>query len=67
LVAYAALGGVIFLFVAFLQITLGYTALQAGAATPLSANHRADADPVSAVGSDRSASARGSRWRSGPS
>ena len=30
---YAALGGVIFLFVAFLQITLGYTALQAGAAT----------------------------------
>ena len=33
LVAYAALGGVIFLFVAFLQITLGYTALQAGAAT----------------------------------
>ena len=33
LVTYAALGGVIFLFVAFLQITLGYTALQAGAAT----------------------------------
>ena len=33
LVAYAALGGVIFLFVAFLQITLGYSALQAGAAT----------------------------------
>lgn len=33
LVAYAALGGVIFLFVAFLQITLGYTAVQAGAAT----------------------------------
>ena len=33
LVAYAALGGVIFLFVAFLQISLGYTALQAGAAT----------------------------------
>jgi MFS family permease len=33
LVAYTALGGVIFLFVAFLQITLGYTALQAGAAT----------------------------------
>ncbi len=33
LVAYAALGGVIFLFVAFLQITLGYTPLQAGAAT----------------------------------
>ncbi|HYS31565.1 MAG TPA: MFS transporter, partial [Streptosporangiaceae bacterium] len=33
LVAYAALGGVIFLFAAFLQITLGYTALQAGAAT----------------------------------
>jgi hypothetical protein len=32
LVTYAALGGVIFLFVAFLQITLGYTALQAGAA-----------------------------------
>ena len=30
LVTYAALGGVIFLFVAFLQITLGYTALQAG-------------------------------------
>ena len=30
---YAALGGVIFLFVAFLQISLGYTALQAGAAT----------------------------------
>jgi len=33
LIAYAALGGVIFLFVAFLQITLGYSALQAGAAT----------------------------------
>jgi EmrB/QacA subfamily drug resistance transporter len=33
LVTYAALGGVIFLFVAFLQITLGYTAVQAGAAT----------------------------------
>jgi EmrB/QacA subfamily drug resistance transporter len=33
LVAYVALGGVIFLFVAFLQVTLGYTALQAGAAT----------------------------------
>jgi EmrB/QacA subfamily drug resistance transporter len=33
LVAYAALGGVIFLFVAFLQVTLGYSALQAGAAT----------------------------------
>src|SRR6202046_4027404 len=29
LVAYAALGGVIFLFVAFLQITLGYTAVHA--------------------------------------
>jgi EmrB/QacA subfamily drug resistance transporter len=33
LVTYAALGGVIFLLVAFLQISLGYTALQAGAAT----------------------------------
>jgi EmrB/QacA subfamily drug resistance transporter len=33
LVTYAALGGVFFLFVAFLQISLGYTALQAGAAT----------------------------------
>jgi EmrB/QacA subfamily drug resistance transporter len=33
LVAYAALGGVIFLFVAFLQVTLGYSAVQAGAAT----------------------------------
>ncbi len=33
LVAYAALGGVIFLFVAFLQVSLGYSALQAGAAT----------------------------------
>jgi len=33
LVTYAALGGVIFLFVAFLQIALGYSALQAGAAT----------------------------------
>ena len=33
LVTYAALGGVIFLFVAFLQITLHYTAAQAGAAT----------------------------------
>jgi EmrB/QacA subfamily drug resistance transporter len=33
LLAYAALGGVIFLFVAFLQTTLGYSALQAGAAT----------------------------------
>jgi EmrB/QacA subfamily drug resistance transporter len=33
LVTHAALGGVIFLFVAFLQISLGYTALQAGAAT----------------------------------
>jgi EmrB/QacA subfamily drug resistance transporter len=33
LVTYAALGGVIFLFVAFLQVTLDYTAVQAGAAT----------------------------------
>jgi len=33
LVTYAALGGVIFLFVAFLQVTLYYTAFQAGAAT----------------------------------
>jgi EmrB/QacA subfamily drug resistance transporter len=33
LVTYAALGGVIFLFVAFLQVTLGYSPLQAGAAT----------------------------------
>ncbi len=33
LLTYAALGGVIFLFVAFLQATLGYSALQAGAAT----------------------------------
>jgi EmrB/QacA subfamily drug resistance transporter len=33
LVTYAALGGVIFLFVAFLQVTLGYSAVQAGAAT----------------------------------
>jgi EmrB/QacA subfamily drug resistance transporter len=33
LVTYAALGGVIFLFVAFLQVSLGYTAFQAGAAT----------------------------------
>jgi EmrB/QacA subfamily drug resistance transporter len=33
LITYAALGGVIFLLVAFLQIALGYTALQAGAAT----------------------------------
>jgi EmrB/QacA subfamily drug resistance transporter len=33
LVTYAALGGVIFLLVAFLQISLGYTALQAGVAT----------------------------------
>ncbi|MGD0558659.1 MAG: MFS transporter [Streptosporangiaceae bacterium] len=33
LVAYVALGGVIFLFVAFLQVTMGYSALQAGAAT----------------------------------
>ena len=33
LITYAALGGVIFLFVAFLQVALGYTALQAGAAT----------------------------------
>ena len=33
LVTYAALGGVIFLFVAFVQVTLGYTPLQAGAAT----------------------------------
>ena len=33
LVTYVALGGVIFLFVAFLQVSLGYTALQAGAAT----------------------------------
>jgi EmrB/QacA subfamily drug resistance transporter len=33
LVAYAALGGVIFLFVAFLQVTLGYSAVEAGAAT----------------------------------
>jgi EmrB/QacA subfamily drug resistance transporter len=33
LISYAALGGVMLLFVAFLQATLGYTALQAGAAT----------------------------------
>src|SRR6202000_539438 len=33
LLAYAALGGVIFLFVAFLQVTLGYSPVQAGAAT----------------------------------
>jgi EmrB/QacA subfamily drug resistance transporter len=33
LLVYAALGGVIFLFVAFLQATLGYSALHAGAAT----------------------------------
>jgi EmrB/QacA subfamily drug resistance transporter len=33
LVAYAAFGGVIFLFVAFLQVSLGYSAVQAGAAT----------------------------------
>lgn len=33
LLTYAALGGVSFLFVAFLQATLGYTALEAGAAT----------------------------------
>jgi Na+/melibiose symporter-like transporter len=33
LVTYAALGGVIFLLSAFLQISLGYTALRAGAAT----------------------------------
>jgi EmrB/QacA subfamily drug resistance transporter len=33
LVTYTALGGVIFLFVGFLQVTAGYTALQAGAAT----------------------------------
>jgi EmrB/QacA subfamily drug resistance transporter len=33
LLSFAALGGVMFLFVAFLQATLGYTALQAGAAT----------------------------------
>jgi hypothetical protein len=33
LVTYAALGGVIFLFVAFLQTALGYSALRAGAAT----------------------------------
>lgn len=33
LLTYAALGGVSFLFVAFLQVTLGYSALEAGAAT----------------------------------
>ncbi|HEX3563147.1 MAG TPA: MFS transporter, partial [Solirubrobacterales bacterium] len=33
LLSYAALGGVMFLFVAFLQATLGYTPLQAGATT----------------------------------
>jgi EmrB/QacA subfamily drug resistance transporter len=33
LLSYAALGGVMFLFVAFLQATLGYTAIQAGGAT----------------------------------
>jgi len=33
LLTYAALGGVIFLFVTFVQATLGDTALQAGAAT----------------------------------
>jgi EmrB/QacA subfamily drug resistance transporter len=33
LVAYAALGGVIFLFVAFLQVSLGYSPVEAGAAT----------------------------------
>jgi MFS family permease len=50
LVAYAALGGVIFLFVAFLQITLGYTALQAGAATlPLTALMLALSRPSGAI------------------
>jgi hypothetical protein len=33
LLAYAALGGVIFLFVAFLRVTLGYSPVQAGAVT----------------------------------
>ena len=32
-VVYAALGGFFFLFVAFLQISLGYSAIAAGAAT----------------------------------
>ena len=58
LVAYAALGGVIFLFVAFLQITLGYTALQAGAATL----------PVTALssGTRRGCVVQPARWSIGP-
>ena len=50
LVTYAALGGVIFLFVAFLQITLGYTALQPA---PPAADHLAATDPLHPVGGDR--------------
>src|ERR1700723_1838150 len=50
LVTYAALGGVIFLFVAFLQITLGYTALQAGSATlPITALLLIGSSPSGAI------------------
>ena len=53
LVAYAALGGVIFLFVAFLQVSLGYSAVEAGAAD--TAHYLAAADPLHPIGGDRPA------------
>ena len=57
-VVYAALGGVFFLLVAFLQISLGYSPIEAGAA--LAAGHRADA-ACSRRAPARSRSASGAR------
>ena len=53
-VVYAALGGFFFLLVAFLQISMGYTPIEAGAR--LAAGDRADAALLGA---------RRARWRSG--
>ena len=53
-VVYAALGGFFFLLVAFLQISMGYTPIEAGAASL----------PVTLLMLARSRPARG-RWRSG--
>ena len=62
-VVYAALGGVFFLLVAFLQISLGYSPIEAGAASlPVTA---ADAAALGALGRARAAHRRrGSRSRS---
>ena len=63
-VVYAALGGVFFLLVAFLQISLGYSPIAAGAASlPVTAADAALLGPLGRPGAaDRR---RGSRSRSG--